>query len=185
MTHTHLHTPTVSFYPYFEPGDRPRLSHVTHKHMSHTSMQCVWHRRHLELQQPLHDIGLVFTRDVMHQGAADGVGYVRLGTCAATRHTSHVTRHTSYVTRHTSHVTRYTSHVTRHTSHVTRHTSQVTRHTCYCISECSFIALRYVHDTTEAKHLHPTSFKAQNPYQNMRMQALGTSPLALPSARSP
>jgi hypothetical protein len=69
--------------------------------------------------------------------------------------------------------------------HVAGHTSHVTRRTCYCISECSFIALRYVHDTTEAKHLHPTSFKSQNPYQNMRMQAVGASPLALPSARSP
>ena len=87
------------------------------------------------------------------------------------RRTLQVTRHTSHVARHTSHVTRQTSHVTRHTSHVTRHISHFTRHTCYCISECSFIALRYVHDTTEAKHLHPTSFKAQNPYQNMRMQA--------------
>ncbi len=87
---------------------------------------------------------------------------------------------TSQVAGHTC-----TSHITRHTSHITRHTSHVTRHTCYCISECSFIALRYVHDTTEAKHLHPTSFKAQNLYQNMRMQALGASPLALPSARSP
>jgi hypothetical protein len=70
------------------------------------------------------------------------------------------------------------SHVapcTRHTPHVTRHTSQVTLCTCYCISECSFIALRYVHNTTETKHLQPTSFKAQNPYQNLRMHTTGSA----------
>jgi hypothetical protein len=111
--------------------------------------------------------------------------HVTRHTTHVTSHTSHVTRHTLHVTRHTSHVTRYTSHVTRHTSHVTSHTSQVTRHTCYCISECSFIALRYVHDSTEAKHLLPTSFKAPNPYQNMRMQALRASPLAPPWAGIP